>query len=825
MGSNMGTIKSKIGNRFVFLLFVPVFGIIALGIIYAGRQYTQKIDIEGLQAYIRIAETANGVLHELQRERGLAVAYLDHKKQQSSSVLEQQYIINDAGLGSMQVLVDSVRKDLLPESFWLEYINIVESLRKLPELRARTVSRNIDSAVLVTFYNEVNSHLIKSLEEIVLRVDRVSSPGSDISALGRIYINLLYASEYAGIERMNLTSILSKGVLSRDFVPGLVENRAKQASLIGTAENFAPKDYKARLVELQAELIRLDPDKIYLQIVTSDDPAALNLDPAEWFKVASQRIQALNSVAAGVLKQIDTASSKMAKGVQAELAVAFFFLLLVFVFTLVSSYLLYLQVHGRVTRLLETLDFIEKTKNFDLRIDDESDDELGEITQSINRMLSELQVQNNHSRYHDPLTQLPNRQFAMEYLDRAVQQAASEGSMVAVVYVDLDNFKLINDSLGFDSGNKLLVEFAGRVRQLGGESRWAARLGVDDFMIIVSGLKGLDRLSAEVSKIKTMLSKPIGFGGNGYHISMCVGVSVYPADGNQAMNLISNAASALNSAKQLGRGQVCYFHQELNVKALDLYVKDTELRLALERSEFSLVFQPQVSTEDGLVVGAEALLRWTNKNLGFVPPDEFIPLAERAGLIVSIGRWTLVQACLKAAAWPVLISISVNVSAVQFTQDDIVEVVKTALSLSNLPPERLTLELTESIMLEDFDKIVADLHAITALGVKIALDDFGTGFSSLSYLCELPFDVIKLDRIFIANIEDKAKGAQLCRAIVNMAKTLNLGVVAEGVENSAQLEMLSGWGVHCIQGYYFSKPLDERKFLEFCAKTSCTAAC
>lgn len=192
---------------------------------------------------------------------------------------------------------------------------------------------------------------------------------------------------------------------------------------------------------------------------------------------------------------------------------------------------------------------------------------------------------------------------------------------------------------------------------------------------------------------------------------------------------------------------------------------------------------------------------------------------------MSIGRWTLVQACLKAAAWPVLISISVNVSAVQFTQDDIVEVVKTALSLSNLPPERLTLELTESIMLEDFDKIVADLHAITALGVKIALDDFGTGFSSLSYLCELPFDVIKLDRIFIANIEDKAKDAQLCRAIVNMAKTLNLGVVAEGVENSAQLEMLSGWGVHCIQGYYFSKPLDERKFLEFCAKTSCTAAC
>lgn len=821
----MGAIKSKISNRLVFLLFIPMFGIIALGIIYTGRQYSQKIEIESLQAYIKIAEAANGVLHELQRERGLAVAYLDHREQQSPAVLEQQYIINDTELNDIQILVDSMSNDFLPERFRLEYANIIESLHKLPGVRARTVSKEIDSAALTGFYNEVNGHLIKSLEEIVLRVDRISSPGSDVSALGRIYINLLYASEYAGIERMNLTSILSKGVLSRDFVPELVENRAKQASLISTAESFAPRDYKDKLVGLQADLARLDPDRIYLQIVTSDDPAGLELDPAEWFKIASQRIQALNSVAADALKQIHAASLKIAKGVQAELVVAFFFLLLVFVFTLVSSYLLYLQVHGRVMHLLETLHFIEKTKNLDLRIADENHDELGEITQSINRMLSELQVHNNHSRYHDPLTQLPNRQFAMEYLERSVQQAAREGSMVAAVYVDLDNFKLINDSLGFDSGNKLLVEFAGRVRQMGGENHRAARLGVDDFMVIVSGLKTLDKLSTEVSSIKTMLSRPIGFGGNGYHISMCVGVSVYPADGNQAMNLISNAASALNSAKQLGRGQVCYFHQELNVKALDLYVKDTELRLALERSEFSLVFQPQISTEDGLVVGAEALLRWTNKNLGFVPPDEFIPLAERAGLIVSIGRWTLVQACLKAAAWPVLISISVNVSAVQFTQDDIVEVVKTALSLSNLPPERLTLELTESIMLEDFDKIVADLHAITALGVKIALDDFGTGFSSLSYLCELPFDVIKLDRIFIANIEDRAKDAQLCRAIVNMAKTLNLGVVAEGVENSAQLEMLSGWGVHCIQGYYFSKPLDERKFLEFCAKTSCTAAC
>jgi diguanylate cyclase (GGDEF)-like protein/PAS domain S-box-containing protein len=429
------------------------------------------------------------------------------------------------------------------------------------------------------------------------------------------------------------------------------------------------------------------------------------------------------------------------------------------------------------------------------------------------RKVAEEQVQ--YLAYYDALTGLPNRTLFRDRLTKALASARRHREKVGLLFFDLDRFKTINDSLGHSVGDLLLREVAERLRKWAREQDTVARLGGDEFVVILTAVKDTADIAVAANRTLSALSAEVAIQGHMLSVTCSLGISVFPDNGTDPETLVKNADAAMYCAKENGNS-FQFFTQEMNIRAMERLTVESKLRLALERKELFLVYQPQVDLASGNVVGAEALLRWRHPELGLVPPAKFITVAENSGLIVPFGEWVLRTACAQARQWqdqglPPL-PVSVNVSAVQFRQERFLEVVQRALDDSGLAPQYLELELTESVLLSNGEATLSVLKQLGRMGLRLSIDDFGTGYSSLSYLRHFPVYKLKIDRSFVRAVTINPDDAAIITTIINMAKSLNLKVLAEGVETEEQMFFLRTHHCDEVQGYYFSRPLAAADF-------------
>lgn len=424
-----------------------------------------------------------------------------------------------------------------------------------------------------------------------------------------------------------------------------------------------------------------------------------------------------------------------------------------------------------------------------------------------------------HMAYHDALTGFPNRVFFKEKLAAAMNQARHEGSKLSVLFLDLDRFKIVNDTLGHDCGDTLLRGVAERLKSCLQPDDVVARLSGDEFIILSKGAQRPSEVLKVAQKIIRAIKDPFVLADREFHITVSIGAAIFPDDGSNEVNLIKNADTAMYRAKELGGDNCCLYEPNMNEKVTAKLELENSLRGALERGEFILEYQPQVESNTGNIVGVEALIRWNHPRLGVVQPMEFIPIAEETGLIIPIGDWVLERACQQSIEWQQRglpsIRVAVNISARQFQQGDLASKVARLLKKTGLSPEFLELEITESTAMQNLNHTIKVVRKLKKLGVGISIDDFGTGYASLSYLKFFPpIDTLKIDRSFVMDIPGTGDSASvaLVSTMITLAKNLKLKVVAEGVENNEQLRFLCQQQCDHIQGFLFSKPINAQKF-------------
>jgi diguanylate cyclase (GGDEF)-like protein len=424
------------------------------------------------------------------------------------------------------------------------------------------------------------------------------------------------------------------------------------------------------------------------------------------------------------------------------------------------------------------------------------------------RRLAEARA--SHLAHHDVLTGLPNRSLFIDRLQQAIARAGRGRRSVGVLFLDLDRFKTINDSLGHATGDELLKQVGNLCAKDLREADTVARLGGDEFIVCLGDIGSAEEAGSVARRLLTEITRGFEIGGHRLHANASIGISLYPADGADAETLIRNADTAMYHAKGDGRGTFHFFRPQMTERVKRRLALEIGLRQALERQEFVLHFQPIVQLGSSRPVGAEALVRWNHPERGLVPPAEFIPVAEDIGLIVPLGEWVLREACAQASRWPAAgggpLFVSVNLSARQFHEGSLVSVVADALARSGLPPSRLELEITESVLMQQTEASTRMLRELEALGVRLAIDDFGTGYSSLGYLKRFPVSTLKIDRSFLRDVSRDDDDRAIVTAIMAMARSLGLTVTAEGVERSDQIAFLRELGCDQAQGYLYGRP-------------------
>jgi diguanylate cyclase (GGDEF)-like protein/PAS domain S-box-containing protein len=422
-----------------------------------------------------------------------------------------------------------------------------------------------------------------------------------------------------------------------------------------------------------------------------------------------------------------------------------------------------------------------------------------------------------HMAHHDALTDLPNRVLFRQRMSDALAQRARGGGIVGTIFLDLDNFKLINDTLGHPIGDRLLQSASERIARVTRQRDTAARLGGDEFGVLVPDVKEPQELAVLAQRLIDTLSDPFVIEGHAVQVSATAGIAVAPSDGEDPDKLLRNGDLALYRAKADGKGVYRFYEPEMNARAQKRRQLEIDLRAALADETLEVHYQPLVDLVSHHVTGFEALLRWPHAERGHIPPVEFIPLAEETGLIIGLGNFVLRRACADAAQWPDSVKLAVNLSPMQCRFGNVFATVSDALELSGLSPERLDLEITESVLLDRTDHVLAQLHALRDIGVRISMDDFGTGYSSLSYLRAFPFDKIKIDRSFVRDLNANQHTLAIVRAILGLASGLDMKVVAEGIETKADLACLAAEGCREGQGFYFSEARPQEEVLKLLA--------
>jgi len=412
---------------------------------------------------------------------------------------------------------------------------------------------------------------------------------------------------------------------------------------------------------------------------------------------------------------------------------------------------------------------------------------------------------------HDSLTDLPNRAMFVELLNASVNTAQRYKQKLALLFIDLDRFKIINDTLGHADGDALLVEIASRLRQTMRESDLVARLSGDEFVVILPAVVDEQEVAVVARKLLSAVMKPLTLRGQECRVTASIGVALYPEHGNDAPTLTKNADVAMYLAKEEGKNDFRVFADNMKTQSVERLMLETNLRKALERGEFVLLYQPKIDLRTGNITGVEALLRWNQRDLGILPPTQFMPLAEETGLIVPIGRWVLQTACEQHMAWQrdgvPSVYMAVNLSPRQFQHEDLLRDIDEMLAATGMPPELLELEITEGMVMQNTDRAIETLTEIKKRGIRVSLDDFGTGYSSLTLIKRFPIDTLKIDRSFIRDLPSDTDDKAIADAIIGLGKALSLTIVAEGVETTEQEGFLRNHACDEIQGYLFSRPV------------------
>lgn len=449
------------------------------------------------------------------------------------------------------------------------------------------------------------------------------------------------------------------------------------------------------------------------------------------------------------------------------------------------------------------------------------------LKQRVKRLISAAHADKKirHLAYHDTLTGLPNRLLFVDRMDQAINRALRDNNKFALIFIDIDHFKMINDSMGHDAGDVLLTSVTERLTRSLRRIDTISRLGGDEFTVIVENITEPDAVATVARTLLETLTWPFMIGGREVHISGSIGIALYPDDGVNFGNLLKNADAAMYRAKDMGRNMFQFYAAEMSEAVMHRLDMEGLLRNAIEREEFVLHYQPKFDLRTGCCSGMEALVRWEHPQRGLIPPDEFIPLAEDTGLIVQLGEWVLRTACRQLDQWQraghAIYNLSVNVSARQIRDENLPALFEQIILETGVNPVNIEIELTESALVENHDKARDLLGRFKTMGLKIALDDFGTGYASMSYLKEFPIDTVKVDRSFVRGIPDNREDVAIVKAIASLTETLDLCLVAEGVENAQQLEFLKN--IHCpqAQGYFWSKALSALDFERQILKKVC----
>jgi diguanylate cyclase (GGDEF)-like protein len=486
------------------------------------------------------------------------------------------------------------------------------------------------------------------------------------------------------------------------------------------------------------------------------------------------------------------------------------------------------SMNGVITAELATHEFIigkgKEQRSFEARLRPQADGRLLIITRdTTERLRAKARIE--YLAYYDTLTGLPNRQLLVREVGRAIRAAKRSGHLMALLYLDLDRFKRINDNLGHSVGDALLQNVARRLESsvrpsdvvsLPGErptheQARVARLGGDEFVVLLTGLADEMQATAVATRIQESLAVPFDCRGHRFVVTPSIGIALYPKDGTDIEDLLVKADMAMYKAKDQGRNGHAFYGESMAVRSLGRLELENDLRRAFDAGEFQLYYQPKMDLASGAIIGVEALLRWQHGTRGWIAPDMFIPVAEETGLIVPLGDWVIRETCKQLNAWASEglghLTIAVNVSVQQFAREDFVESVLRSLWQSGIKPQQLELEITESLLMRNVDDTTENMKRFSAAGLKLAIDDFGTGYSSLGYLRQFPVDALKIDRSFVKDLHTSSDDAAICAAIIAMARELKLKVIAEGVETVEQLEFLRKHRCDQVQGYLISQPI------------------
>ena len=522
-----------------------------------------------------------------------------------------------------------------------------------------------------------------------------------------------------------------------------------------------------------------------------------------------------------------------------HLLIAFGVFTLALLFSLVLSRRLQRIISEPILKLAETARTVSENQNYELRAKKLSTDEIGALVDDFNNMLSQIQLRDHellkarnelenkvrartlelteltrqleHQAYHDTLTGLSNRVTFDDHLQLAIYQARRNKQKLAVLFLDLDRFKIINDTLGHGVGDKLLIEVAKRLSACLRESDTLARLGGDEFAVLLPQLHQASEAADVAKKITTIIAETIKVDGYSLHVTTSLGISLFPEDGERSEVIVKNADTAMYRSKDQGRNQFTFFSAEMNARAERRLMLETKLRKALKENHLSVNYQPRLNTKTLEIISVEALARWNDPEEGAIAPNEFIPLAEECGLIAKIDEWVLETACqdmlTSQNGLTTQISLAVNLSPAQFIRKDLHDVIASILQRTGFPGSRLELEITESLFGTDSNDVCAALEQLRELGIELSIDDFGTAYSSLSRLKQLPLNTLKIDQSFVRDLGKDPDDDALVRTIITMAHNLNLKVVAEGVETEMQYQFVKQHGCDIVQGYLFGKPV------------------